>query len=190
MATTVRAFVALQPPADLRETLWQGFAAARQLFPRGRWVPVDNLHLTLKFLGEVDVGKIKALGQLLDAATVSLPAYDVEMAGSGTFPAGEHPRVIWAGLAGGRERTAKVARLVEDACARIGVPPEKRPFQAHLTVARVGESIIPGPALEEIGRLSDRLWGRFAATEIVLMQSMLRPQGPLYQAISMHKLGS
>lgn len=181
-------FIALQPPALLRATIWQGFEPVRGLAPRARWVSVDNIHLTLKFLGDVDVDALPLLKAKLDQVTAANRQFDVLVAGAGKFPAHGQARVIWAGTVAGQNQAIALARAVDHAVSPLGFEPERRPMQTHLTVARVGPDGLSSEAQFAIAGLDGVQWGGFAAAEMLLMESVLRPEGPIYRVAERYPL--
>lgn len=184
----MRMFIALQPPSLLRATIWQGFDPVRGLAPRARWVSVDNIHLTLKFLGNVDVGALPSLGADLGRVAVTHRQFDVLVAGAGRFPASGRARVIWAGTVAGQDQTIALARAIDQAVAPLGFEPERRPMQTHLTVARVGPDGLSSEAQAALAGLDGVRWGGFAAAEMLLMESVLRPAGPIYRVVERYPL--
>jgi 2'-5' RNA ligase len=126
----VRLFVALDLPADIRERLARMCAGV----PGARWLPADNLHLTLRFIGEVDQG----VADDLDAALgqISVSPFEIALDGVGTFGKGRKARALWVGL----EACPPLARLqakVEAAVNAAGIPVEERKFTPHITLARL-----------------------------------------------------
>ena len=100
-----------------------------------RWIPVENLHITLWFFGEVTEPQLDSLRRELDGVDVA--AFDLQVAGAGTFPSSGLPRVIWFGLPDGRDGLLAVYDRLRDRLTPLGFAPEKRPYSPHLTVARV-----------------------------------------------------
>lgn len=151
--------------------------------PRARmtWVPVERLHLTVRFIGEVGEGQAAAIAAELEPPLTASP-FEVTVEGAGAFPAAGAPRVIWAGVAGGLEALAALEHEVSGRLAACGVPRADRTYHPHLTLARVRES-----AGLRAGALLDRLAARrFGATwvdAITLFQSRLSPKGPTYVAL-------
>jgi len=148
----VRAFVALPLPPGHRAALAGYLETCARLAPGLRWVPAENLHLTLRFLGATDPERLEALR--VELARVRLPGFELALGGLGAF-GGSSPRVVWLGLAGGEEQARRLAEAVEAACVAAGAAPEERPFRPHLTLARARDrkpealpGLPPPPALE------------------------------------------
>lgn len=147
-----RLFVGLFPSSKLLTSLTAHMRSWQQSLtdPRIKWSPVDNLHLTLCFLGNVEEGRIAELeARLLD---VSGPPADLQLRGLGVFPNHQRPRVLWAGVEGQLAALDKLQRSVQDACAPFVEKPESKPFSPHLTLARIKES--DGPLGRAIRRLA------------------------------------
>jgi 2'-5' RNA ligase len=146
------------------------------------WVARDNLHLTLKFLGDVEAERLGDVTAALAAALAGCPAFDLSIEGLGAFPTASRPRVLWAGVGEGREAAAALARCVDAALAPLGFPPESRPFAAHVTLGRVR---VPrtdrrlAEALAASGAL-----GRQRVSHAALMRSDLSPRGSRYTEVA------
>ncbi len=124
-----RLFVAIPMPPDVADTLDK----LSHGFPDARWTDLDDLHLTLRFVGEVDHNTFYEIGELL--AGVSLPPFDLELAGIGQFPPRGALRQLWVGVAP-NESLERLRRRVDRCVAEAGVPPEGRKFVPHVTLAR------------------------------------------------------
>lgn len=165
--------------ATLLETLRR---RASQSAPQGRvtWVAPERMHLTLRFIGEVDDAKAEAIVSALRAPIAEAP-FDVRWRGLGSFPPRGAPRVLWVGVAAGAEALNRAERAVSARLATVGIPPEDRPYSPHLTLARVRE-----PAGLKTATLFDGLDGALGATHvnaITLFRSHLSPKGPTYVAM-------
>jgi len=178
----VRAFFGLPVPEPQRASLADFVAACAQAAPDFRWTPAANLHLTVRFIGHVERAVVEEIAARLAAR--SLPALDLELGELGTFKRGRLARVVWLGLRSGTEPATRLAAEVEAACIEAGIEAEKRPFQAHLTLARArardGALL---PALPSPDRL-----GPWRATELVLYSSHLSRTGSVYESLRVVRL--
>jgi 2'-5' RNA ligase len=142
------------------------------------WVPADRLHLTVRFIGEVDDGRGQAVGGALKPA-LAVSAFDLTLYGAGAFPKGGSPRVLWIGVTGGREALLAIEREITSRLTPLGIEEEDRAYSPHLTLARVRE-----PAGLRSARLleglTDRDIGTTRVDAITLFQSKLSPKGPTY----------
>jgi len=183
----LRAFVAIHIPRPIREAIGQSVAALSRAVGRSsvRWVALENIHLTLKFLGDVSPSSLGLLEQMLGAEASRHPTFQIQAGTLGVFPHLKHPRVIWIGLEA-PPALSGLQRGVEAAMERLGYSPEARPFSPHLTVGRVQDQVTPKDldalraALEET-QIPDL--GRMAVEDLHLMKSDLKPGGPVYSTL-------
>lgn len=175
----MRLFVALELPAGVKAVLAD---LQEQLRPAGAeigWTRPDNIHLTLKFLGEVDPAGLPALAAALDGAAAGAEPFELSLAAPGCFPNPRQPRVFWVGLGGEAPAAVRLQRAVDDACAALGHPREDRAFRPHLTLGRFRGPRNAGALLERAGRIAMPSTP-FAATELALFESELLPSGARY----------
>jgi RNA 2',3'-cyclic 3'-phosphodiesterase len=180
MADTIRAFVALNLPADILDHVAGLQAALKARGLRLRWVKPQNLHLTLKFLGELPVASVADVGLALRRACREAAPVALTVQGMGVFPGIRRARVLWAGLGGQVEVLQSLYSRIEDELAGLGLAREKRGFKAHLTLARMKGPLAARDllaAVEETGGYEPR---SFLARKIILYKSDLRPQGAVY----------
>jgi RNA 2',3'-cyclic 3'-phosphodiesterase len=152
---------------------------ARRFAPGAKvtWVAPERMHLTLRFIGEMnDTESAAILGAL--RSPIGMPAFTVRWEGLGSFPARGAPRVLWIGVAEGRDALIEAERSVSARLESVGIPREDRPYSPHLTLARVRE-----PAGLKAAPLFEGLDSRLGKTHvgaITLFQSQLSPKGPTY----------
>jgi 2'-5' RNA ligase len=181
-AEVVRAFFGLPVPEALRAAMADFLTACTAVAPQFRWTPAGNLHLTVRFIGKIDRPVVEAIADQLAAR--SLRAFDLDLGDLGTFGHGRHVRVVWQGMRDGAEAAAALAAQVEAECATAGLVAEKRPFQAHMTLARARPrdgAVLP--PLPEPPRLS-----AWRASELVLYASRLSRMGATYESLRTVKL--
>jgi 2'-5' RNA ligase len=142
------------------------------------WIPDDRLHLTVRFIGEVDDPRAVAVREALEPP-LRIGPFALTLAGAGAFPLRGSPRVLWVGVAAGREELAAAERELSARLAPIGIPEEDRAYSPHLTLARVRE---PAGLRSErlLEGLTDRELGTVTIGAITLFQSKLSPKGPTY----------
>ncbi len=142
------------------------------------WVPADRLHLTVRFIGEVEDERGEAVSAALQPP-LAVNAFDLTLHGAGAFPKSGSPRVLWIGVTGGREPLVAIEREVTSRLTPLGIEEEARAYSPHLTVARLRE-----PAGLRSARLldglTDREIGNTRIDAITLFQSKLSPKGPTY----------
>jgi 2'-5' RNA ligase len=177
----VRLFVALEIPSAVRENLASFVEQLRPLAPQSRWVRTENLHVTLKFIGETPSEKLDAIRAALATAR-SPQAVPIKFHGLGFFPNAKRPRVFWAGM----EATPNLKTLVSDierAMEKLGIPPEQRPFSPHLTLARFEPPRLPENLRSRIQENAAREFGSLATKEFHLIESKLKPSGAEYTTL-------
>jgi RNA 2',3'-cyclic 3'-phosphodiesterase len=146
------------------------------------WVARDNVHLTLKFLGEVETARLGEIERALAAAAGGEPVFELTIQGLGAFPSRTRPRVLWAGAAAGAPEAASLAGRVDDATAGLGVAREMRPFAAHVTLGRVREPRA-NPRLADALTSTESFGGQRVA-RVSLMRSELSPRGARYTELA------
>jgi 2'-5' RNA ligase len=145
-----------------------------------RWVTTGNIHLTLKFLGEVDEHAIDGIAAVLTEAVHGFAPLRLAAAGVGVFPSVKRARVIWVGISGQLPELAALQRSIEDRLAGIGYPHEKRPFSGHLTLGRVKGRIAASRLTSAMVALRDFASETFEVDRVVLFKSDLRATGAVY----------
>ncbi|BBK40601.1 RNA 2',3'-cyclic phosphodiesterase [Allostella vacuolata] len=176
----IRLFVAIPLPETLRRSL----SLLGGGIPGANWVAADNLHLTLRFIGEVDEGTARDVDDMLSGLDV--PAVDVRVAGMGQFGEGDRARLLYAAV----ERTPELVRLqerVEAAVVRGGCPHERRKFAPHITLARLKGAAMPR-VQGFIAAHALLRWPPFTADRVVLYSSHLGREGPIYRALADYPL--
>ncbi len=168
----IRLFVGLQLPESVRQSL----AALARPLPRTRWVDRENIHLTLRFIGEVDDAPAADIDDAL--ARVAAPAFDLSLAGVGAFNSRGRVRTLWVGVEPSAELHALYAK-VEQALVRAGQPPEGRRYSPHVTLARLRDVPLDrvAPIIAAHGGL--RL-GPIPVARLILFSSVLGRAGPVY----------
>lgn len=184
----MRLFVAAELPASHRAALADVCESGR----RGgvRWVPGDNVHLTLKFLGDVDEELVPKIEEALAAVAAPAEPFALSLSGCGCFPNARAPRVIWLGLAEGAGEAAALAAAVDRALEPLGFGREKRPFKPHLTIGRVKDPrAAAATATQKIKSLGDYAVPAARLEAVALVKSTLTPEGSVYEAIGRWRLG-
>ena len=148
-----------------------------------RWVRVEILHLTLRFLGEAAPAALDRVRQEADERAMSWKTFDLHVGGLGCFPESQRPRVIWAGAGDDSGRLAAIAADLEQIARQFGFPAEQRPFSAHLTIGRVKDRLSAEGSrrlTEVVLRSEGESYGTVPVHAIELLKSDLRPSGPVY----------
>ena len=183
----IRSFIAIELDEAVRTGLGriQGQLKERVELPV-RWVRPEGIHLTLKFLGDVDGGKMGQVEESLATATATAHPFSISLNGVGVFPSLRRPRVLWVGLVGELDALAELQRRVETEMEAVGFPAEGRGFQPHLTLGRVRQE---GPP--KTGWDASRLEGletppgpEQVVERVSLMRSDLKPSGAVHTRLA------
>jgi RNA 2',3'-cyclic 3'-phosphodiesterase len=155
----MRLFIAVLPPPGILDEVERAIARHRPAWPGVRWLPRDNWHLTLTFLGEVDEVVHDRLLPRLDRVAHRHAPFDLEFAGAGAFPRPAQARVVWTGLRGDLAALARLAATTSAAARRAGAPPDRhKKFNPHLSVARVRESTDLRPVVAALDPFTGTPW--------------------------------
>lgn len=177
----VRTFVAVELPDVQRLALAKFINSWRKPEDGVRWVPAENLHLTLRFLGNVPATEIEALSRTLEEVVASLFSFELCFGKPGAFPSRGAPRILWMGLEGDWETLRELHETIENAVTRLGFESAKERFSPHITLGRVRPnrraSLASVPALSETPA--------FAVHTASLMASNLTPQGAQYARLAL-----
>lgn len=190
--SVIRSFIAVDLPGDLVDALQRSSDSLQALLGGlpVRWVPVGNIHLTLKFLGDVSERNIRMIQNIVQAEAAAHEVFEISVGGFGVFPNITHPRVIWVGVEAPDE-LLNLQRRIDAETARMGYAPDQRAFSPHLTFGRVSRNASP----KEIRRVSELLrnhsigfLGAARIEDITLFRSDLGPDGAVYSKIYTAKL--
>jgi len=180
----LRSFVAVEIPAEIQSALARSTALLQKALPKPliRWVAPQNVHLTLKFLGDVSPANLERLAEALKTEAVAHETFDMSVGGLGAFPNPRRARVIWIGLEAPAALMA-LLRGVETVTARLGYTSEDRPFSPHLTIGRVGKNV-SGTDFQRIctsleGATVGAL-GTLRVDAVHIFKSDLQPGGSVY----------
>ena len=178
----MRLFVALEIPSAVRDNLTSLLRSLRAITKEPRWVRAENLHVTLKFLGEVTERKLDAIRTALGEIH-SEQAVTLEFRGLDFFPNEKHPRVFWAGIEASTNLKT-LAADIEGAMEKLRIAREQREFSPHLTLARFERAHVPEALRKAIAENSEREFGSLRTNEFHLIQSKLRPSGAEYTTLA------
>lgn len=184
-----RVFVAIELPRDVRARLGEHIKVVRDSIPEARasWSREDNLHLTLKFLGDVPVTNVERLSTAASIAATKVEPFEIVVEGCGSFPPRGQPRVLWIGIDDPSGKLSELYRGLDDECASVGFAREPRPFHPHLTIARIRKPHGPRQLAhlhKEIGFNREVV----GVSEISVIRSELRSEGSKHTVISRHSL--
>ena len=188
----IRAFIAIDLPDDVRVAIDDAQARLKQAHVGVKisWTKVENLHLTLQFLGYIEEAVIERIEFALQSVAAQHPPFEVLVCGAGAFPDESRPRVLWVGCDDPEGRLKALAGAVQAAMRPLGFEPERREFSAHLTLGRVR---VPRPDValtRALDSLKDTAFGALRAQAVHLFKSELHPEGSRYTKLSSHVLGA
>ncbi len=182
----MRTFIAIPLPQEIKAFLAELQNELKTSGAEVKWVEPENIHLTLKFLGERDDKKIKEISNILEEAVKNKKQFLARLSTLGAFPKITSPRVIWVGIDRGDEETKLIAAELEEKISRTGIPKEEKAFSSHITIARTKSSKNIAELIKGLNVCADKLGeekAEFPVRQIVLYKSTLTPKGPIYQAL-------
>jgi 2'-5' RNA ligase len=184
-------FCAVELPANIRKRIEEHIERLRLAVPASQpsWSRVDNIHLTLKFFGNVDTRRVGLISAALSHALSESSPFKVSIAGTGAFPGLSHPRVLWIGVNDSSNRLVQLHKRVDEECAKEGFEKEARDYRPHLTIARIRK---PEGARElaEANQTFGFEEMQMPVDELLLFRSELSSKGSRYTVVSQHKLSA
>jgi len=189
----LRAFIAVEIPSTIQDAIHESTAGLRKTLGEGliRWVPPHNVHLTLKFLGDVSPASLDLIKHMLSAEVTQHACFEMRVEGIGTFPNSRRPRVIWVGLQAPAVLES-FQRSIDSASARLGYASDEKTFSPHLTIGRVKQD----PSALEVQRIRAALEGtKIGELGMVhveaahLFKSDLQPSGSVYTRLFSAPIG-
>jgi len=175
----MRTFIAVELPEKIKEQIEGLQAPFKKTDTHVSWVKPKNIHVTLKFLGEVPEERMDQVFSATQKAVEGAKKFSMSLRGTGVFPNPRRPRVIWVGAGSGGEELSLLAGRIEQEMEEIGFPREKRKYSAHFTIGRV-KSPKNVEKLMELVSASDFQTEEIEVNEVVVMKSQLDPRGAIY----------
>ena len=187
MNESVRTFICIEIPDTIKQRIERLQARIKTVGSQVSWTRASGIHLTLKFLGDVEASRLKGVEDAVRRAASGITQFEIEVGGAGCFPNASNPRVLWVGLAEVPDALRRLQLAVEDELEAEGWPRESRRFSPHLTVGRVRAQTRAREAAERL--ISEGFEAeRFSAREVIIMRSDLRPTGSIYTPQAVIKL--
>jgi 2'-5' RNA ligase len=184
MTNNIRSFIAIELPGQVVEAIKKLQEDLRKCGLGIRWVRPENIHLTLKFLGNISEEDVEPITGVLKTAADTTEPFHLRGQGLGIFPGISRPRVIWVGMSGDVEPLKQFQLRVEEGLEQLGFPKEKRPFRSHLTLGRVKGNLEKRILLEVIEQLGNFESDSFTADSIILFRSDLQRGGAVYTKLA------
>jgi len=191
----MRTFIAIEIPEPLKLHLDRSVSGLRSNLEDGliRWVRLESIHLTLKFLGEIEQEQAHTIHEILDQVAGRFSSFSLEIAGLGCFPNCTRPRIVWAGFKPAGGELLRLQSELEGRLEKIGFEREQRAYHPHLTLGRVGKGL-SGSNMKLISRWAQEAQiesvGCFEADAISLILSVLHPNGATYSNLHVARLTS
>jgi len=184
----IRAFIAIDIPEDVRAAITEAQARLKRapLGVKVSWTKIDNVHLTLQFLGYVVEPVVLKISEALTVVAGQHEPFDLPVRGAGSFPDEKRPRVLWVGCDDAEGRLKALARVVQIEMQQFGFEPEHREFSAHLTLGRVRFPKPDDALTRTLDSIKDTDFGTMHVDAIHLFQSQLHPEGSIYTKLSSH----
>ncbi|MBN2475171.1 MAG: RNA 2',3'-cyclic phosphodiesterase [Pirellulales bacterium] len=190
MKHTVRAFVAVEIGSGVRNRTQQLIERLRATAADVKWVDPHNLHLTLKFLGEVPSKEIARVCEAAKRGAAEVEPFELVVCGVGAFPNARRPRTVWVGAGSGEAAMIALHKQIETPLAKLGYRKEHRRFHPHLTIGRVrGGGLGVAELGQRIEQNADFEAGRIQVAQVIVFSSQLDRSGPTYEALGRAKLG-
>ena len=188
----LRAFIAIDLSDETHHAIQDQAGRLRRSLGEDlvRWIPVSNIHLTLKFLGDIPDTHLDFLKQMLAQEVEAYSGFEMQVGGLGAFPSVKRPRVLWIGLHAPAALTS-IQRAVESGTARLGYEQEARAFSPHLTIGRVRQNASPDDLHKIRVELESQQLGNIATSRVdsvQLFKSELQPGGAVYSRLFSAKL--
>lgn len=187
---TLRTFVAVEIDEAIRRRAAEVIGELSGTSAKVKWVEPEQMHFTLKFLGEVDIRDTAAICKAVAKAAERLAPFEIKCQGVGAFPKNDRPRTVWLGVSQGEEEMVTLHDGIDDRLAKLGHRQEHRRFRPHLTIGRVRQS-----TPDQIGELAAGLEqfhdfdaGEMLVREVVVFSSTLAPTGPTYTPLGTARL--
>lgn len=181
----IRTFIAVELAPEIRTRAVELVESLRPAGGDARWVEPHNMHLTLKFLGDVREEALADVCRVVTKAAADFAPFDITLGGAGAFPDTRRPRTLWIGVTRGQPELVRLQTAIERVLAKRGFRKENRAFHPHLTIGRVRES---GPAMGELGQRiqnhADFAAGDSTVRDVVVFASHLSPAGPTYEPLA------
>jgi len=197
----MRTFIAIELPQGIKDSLGQLQEELKASGADVKWVEPNNIHLTLKFLGEIDDKKLEKITRIIDDIAKEKNGFRICISSLGAFPKIDFPRVIWVGIDTGDKEAQEIAKELEEKIAKIGtstslkchgerrrtigIPKEGQPFSSHITIGRMRSSLNREKLVQDLNNKAklDGKKSEFYVTKITLFKSTLTPKGPIYEAL-------
>ncbi len=176
----IRSFIAIELPTETRSGLERITGKLKASAGDVRWVKTDDIHLTLKFLGDVEEERIAEIGGCIEHCVQAISPFPLAVRGLGAFPSDHSPQVIWIGAADESGSLSRMQRTLEDGLSRLGFKKEKRPFSPHLTLGRLKSPRGKDAVRRALAEFKNADCGSCTAEAVCLFKSELKLGGAVH----------
>ncbi len=192
MKSTLRTFIAVEISADVREQAGRLVKRLERSDADVNWVGPKNLHLTLKFLGDVPATETIEVCRAVERAVSGLAPFQIQLAGAGAFPSAANPRAVWIGVTEGEDEMIRLHDALDKELSGLGYPAEQRKFRPHLTIGRARRGRGGGGGVNDLPDLLEENKefpaGAMPVREIIVFSSQLDSTGPIYTPLGRARL--
>lgn len=179
----MRTFIAVEIPEKQRKAIWDLITEQKKKNLPIKWVEFENLHITLKFIGEIDEKKLERILPQLSTISGRTKSFKISLESLGCFPGIRNPRVLWIGVNQGGDELIKLATEIENELYKIGIKKEEKKFHPHLTIGRIKSPCKVDDILNQTMKTDI-----FEVKEFILFKSTLQPSGPVYEKLKIFPL--
>ena len=187
----VRVFIAIKLPDFIKKILKDAQKTMLANGIKAKYISPENMHLTLKFMGNIDYNLLPEIKKNLTNSTQYVKPIKLSLKGIGAFPNSRSPKVIWAGINGEAQKLETLNARLEQRLSKLGIPEDKREFHGHLTLARLKKNRLSAQKFERLIQQTGQFESvKFTADRLILFQSKLMPKGPIYIELLFAKFGT
>lgn len=179
----IRTFIAINMTNEIKESLGKIQTELKKAEADVKWVTPEGMHLTLKFLGNVLIGQLESIYQMVLEATSNFNQFQLSLSSVGVFPNVSSPKVVWVGVTQGKEECIQLAERIDNNLNRLGFPVETRGFTPHLTLGRVKSLRSRNELSKLIAELKTKSFGQMSVSKVEVMGSQLTPKGAIYTTL-------
>jgi len=182
----LRTFIAIEIDPTHKQKLLHLISTLKSSNSDVKWVTEHQMHLTLKFLGNIEETKVQEISDALTSIANSTREFTITLSNIGTFPNVKRPRVIWIGIDKGKNELKLLAGQIETELEKLGFPKETRDFKSHLTLGRVRSPKNLKNLTKLLTEVSFQSESAIKINKLILFQSTLTPKGAIYKKITLH----
>jgi len=184
MKNRLRTFIAISLSSSVLAGIEKTVRTLHTHFWDVRWVEPKNMHVTLKFLGDIPLNDLPPLIHTVTQCTCNTDSFDLTFRGLGAFPNMESPKTIWIGIREGSKELSQLAESIDRGLWSLGFPKEARRFSPHLTIGRIKKSVQESPLMSLLDEEQDNLFGSCSVSEVQIFSSELTRRGAIYDELA------